>query len=119
MSHTLAAETDTHQPEGVMVDKVTLIKNKMDSNQMTVEFLVSADSPEKAYSFAMDPVLVAEGIRLTAKEGLFAAGITDRGIPVSCDATGQPSETPAGAMEQKAGQRYYYLITHKYLGGDD
>ena len=119
MSMMMSAEIDTPQTEGVLVEKVTLVKNKMDANEMTVEFLVSAEFPEKAYSFAMDPALVSEGIRLVSREGLLAAGITERGIPVSCDAEGTPSASPAGAIEKKPDQRYYYRITHKYLGGDD
>jgi len=119
MSHAMSfeAETDTSLMEGVKVEDVTLFPNKMEPNEMSVRFLISADAPEKAYSFAMDPALVTEGIRLVSREGLLAAGITERGIPISCDAKGTPSASLAGLVEKN--QRYYYLITHKYLGGDD
>ena len=119
MSHAMSfeAETDTSLMEGVKVEDVTLFPNKMEPNEMSVRFLISADAPEKAYSFAMDPALVTEGIRLVSREGLLAAGITERGIPISCDAKGMPSASLAGLVEKN--QRYFYLITHKYLGGDD
>jgi hypothetical protein len=119
MSHAMSVEIDTSPMEGVKVEDATLIKNRMEPNEMSVRFLLSADSPEKAYSFATDPALVAEGIRLVSREGLLAAGITERGIPVSCDAQGNPSATLAGSVEKNPNRRYYYLITHKYLGGDD
>ena len=119
MSTTLPNGTDTLFSGNVKIERTVLIEDKMDTSQIAVDFLISADSPVEAYAFCMDSALVAEGERLVRQKGLSSPGITERGIPVSCDETGKRLGSPIGTIDPQAAQRYFYTITHKYLGGED
>lgn len=118
-SHLMNETEEPVRDENAAIESCRVTESRADSSQMTVEFLISADSTEKAHAFARDPVLVEEGIRLVRKNGLASPGINERGIPVMCDANGKPLGNPMGAIERKPNRKYFYRVIHTYLGGED
>ena len=116
MTQTMPPEAEL--PGGKEIVTATVIKDKMDSTRMSVRFIIGADTPDKAFSFARDPALIEEGLRLVRKEGLLSPGVTGSAIPVACDEKGEVSRNPMGVIDPNVRQRYHYSITYEYLGED-
>jgi len=105
-------------PEGITILTPTVLKDRTDPDRMSVQFIVGADSPDKAFAFARDSRLIEEGLQIVRKEGLAAPGVNGSAIPVACNEKGEPVTNPMGTIDPNLRERYWYMITYQYLGED-
>lgn len=114
----LEEPTDSALPPGMTLENVVVLKDRNNPERMSVRFVIGAETPDKAFAFARDPVLIDEGMSMVRKEGLAAPGVNASAIPVPCNQKGETIANPMGTIDPNVQQRYFYSITYDYLGED-